>query len=447
MHADKFEHRGSSSISGESRESQSWCRYLRQYRQITARGYLSFLSILNHVADFVPLGRLYVIPLQYYLKCSWQRDLGLHVVIQLMDPFFLHMQWWERESNLSAGVPLTPQAPQITLLTDASKSGGSSIVREHAFWTLISSGDKMHINCLEMKAIHEAILSFQDLLRGKSVLVHSDNTRVVSHIKRQGGTHSMSLCVLTIQLFELCMSLGIVLQVTFIPGKRNVMADQLSRTSHVQLAEWTLAPNVSRRIQALYPDLQVDLLVTRWNTQLDLFVSPLPDLQAWAVDTLAISWDGMSAYAYPPTNLICQVLNKVIQSDVRLCLVAPMRKAQAWYPTLLSLLVDFPREIPVGRKLLSQIYHTNPGTLNLHIWLLANTSCLRRGFSEKVASRAIISHRPSSRSLYQSRWHRFECWCRGRNVDPYTTTISVIAVFLLFLLKSQKYHLLKSSVM
>ena len=63
---------------------------------------------------------------------------------------------------------------------------------------------------------------------------------------------------------------------------------------------------------------------------------------------------------------------------------------------------------------------------------------LEAGFSEKVASRAVRSHRESSRSLYQSRWHRFECWCHRRKVDPYTASVPVIGDFLIYLFEIAK---------
>ena len=47
----------------------------------------------------------------------------------------------------------------------------------------------LHINLLEMKAVIQTLAHFALQVSGKSVLVMSDNTTVVSYIKRQGGTH------------------------------------------------------------------------------------------------------------------------------------------------------------------------------------------------------------------------------------------------------------------
>ncbi|XP_046582716.1 uncharacterized protein LOC124290072 [Haliotis rubra] len=45
-------------------------------------------------------------------------------------------------------------------------------------------------------------------------------------------------------------------------------------------------------------------------------LSPVPDPLAWAVDALAISWEGMKTYAFLPPILLLQVLRKINQTRV-----------------------------------------------------------------------------------------------------------------------------------
>ena len=40
------------------------------------------------------------------------------------------------------------------------------------------------------------------------------------------------------------------------------------------------------------------------NNKLSLYVSPVPDTKAMAVDALNISWEALDSYAYCPTALI-----------------------------------------------------------------------------------------------------------------------------------------------
>ena len=366
-----------------------WIQCLRDYRVVLARDYLSFLGLLSHAADFIPLGRLRLRPLQFYLKCFWSLQLDLATPIHLDGNFFSHLEWWAVSANLSRGAPLSPPPSQLTLFTDASLSGWGAYLQgqsESGLWT----GDEasLHINELEMLAIHRAVLRFKHVLSMKPVLVMSDNTTVVSYIKRQGGTKSLSLCVRTIRLFELCQSLGMTLLVAYIPGSRNVAADAQSRRGQVLPAEWTLSRRVFQQIAYCFPGLQVDLFATRWNAQLDMFVSPFPDQSAWAVDALSLPWHGLVAYAYPPTNLIALVLKKVQSSSVRLVLVAPCWPTQPWFPLLLSLLVEIPLALPLDRKLLRQpdlgVFHSSPAHLRLHAWHVSGVDSLRRDFLNRL---------------------------------------------------------------
>ena len=56
---------------------------------------------------------------------------------------------------------------------------------------------------------------------------------------------------------------------------------------------------------------QVDLFTTHLNHNLPLYVSPVPDPNAWDIDALNINWTALTAYVYPPTAL----LHRVIQNQ------------------------------------------------------------------------------------------------------------------------------------
>ena len=72
-----------------------------------------------------------------------------------------------------------------------------------------------------------------------------------------------------------------------IPGRLNVLADILSRPSQMSSTVRSLHPPVFRAREWGIPLL--DLFATRWNHKLPLFVSPVPDPSAVAVDALSMS--------------------------------------------------------------------------------------------------------------------------------------------------------------
>ena len=84
---------------------------------------------------------------------------------------------------------------------------------------------------------------------------------------------------------------------------------------------------------------------------------------------------GLYAYAYPPTALIRQTLNKLILHRAELILIVPLWPKQEWFPDLLRLSIAFPLVLPPTAKLLkqsfSQHFHQRPRILNLHTWRLS----------------------------------------------------------------------------
>ena len=52
----------------------------------------------------------------------------------------------------------------------------------------------------------------------------------------------------------------------------------------------------------------MDLFATRFNHKLQLYVTPVQDNKALAIDALSMDWNHLHAYAFPPFILIPAVL-------------------------------------------------------------------------------------------------------------------------------------------
>ena len=130
----------------------------------------------------------------------------------------------------------------------------------------------------------------------------TDNSTVVAYINKQGGTHSAEMCALLWKIMTWCHRYQITLKARHIPGCLNVMADLLSRSNQVQSTEWSLHPQVFKQICLKW--------FTCLNHKVPLYVSPVPDQNAWDIDALNINWSGLTSYAYPPTALLHRVIKK-----------------------------------------------------------------------------------------------------------------------------------------
>ncbi|CAG2227401.1 unnamed protein product [Mytilus edulis] len=64
-------------------------------QSVTARQFLQLLGLLNSLADVIPLGRLHIRPLQFYLYKLWiAASQEWEALIPITQPLFPHLQWW-----------------------------------------------------------------------------------------------------------------------------------------------------------------------------------------------------------------------------------------------------------------------------------------------------------------------------------------------------------------
>ena len=314
------------------------------------------MGSLNWASGLIPLGRLYLRPLQrhFYSLSLTNRFTPLrksdpvvlaNLLRQRLDPGFL-----------TSGILIRPFQADYTIFTDASSQGWGTHMRDSKIsgtWTLIDR--KLHINCLELKAVTCALQHWAPLLQGHQVMIATDNSTVVSYINKQGGTRSTSLLRLTVELFLWLESQDITVRARHIPGCLNVIADHLSRPNQPIPTEWSLHPKIVKRIFRFWGTPEVDMFATLSNSHLPRFMSPVPEPRALGVDALSQDWQGRSMYMFPPFPLLSKVVLKLWSTQVaEVILVAPWWPSQPWFPHLLRLCVEHPLFLPYRQDLLSQ---------------------------------------------------------------------------------------------
>ena len=188
----------------------------------------------------------------------------------------------------------------------------------------------LHTNILELKAVFLAITSFHTHLMNKRVLVASDNATVVSYLNKQGGP-ILEMCLMIWQLMAFCKPRAILLRDRHIQGFLNVIADSLSPWDKIIQTEWSLHPKIFQRICQIYHRPVVDMFATKMNHKLPLYVSPVPDPNAMAVDALNISWEALNGYAYCPIALIPKMIKKMRTYACQMIVVAPGWPGMSWF--------------------------------------------------------------------------------------------------------------------
>ena len=340
------------------------------------RKLMSLIGLLTATEKQVHLGRLHMRPIQWHLKNNWRVPESLEKIIPIPKSLHPHLKWWLEEDNVVTGQPLHPLEHALQIFTDASKEGWGAHLNEHmarGSWSLPES--KLHINYLELKAVLLALQEFQALCMNKVVLVATDNTTVVAYINKEGGMKSGPLCALLWRILTWCTRNQVTLKARLIPGRLNVIADKLSRLGQTIQTEWSLNPEIFQAICNRWHTPQVDLFATRFNNKLPQFVSPVPDPQAWAVDALSLSWEGLDPYAFPPAAILGKVVEKLQDYPCnRIILIAPGWPNMPWFWDLVAMSSQIPLCLLSIPNLVSQpfnqVLHRNLSNLNLHAWLL-----------------------------------------------------------------------------
>ena len=194
------------------------------------------------------------------------------------DPLVLAnlLRRWQDPRFLTSGIPLRTFHAEFTIFTEASTQGwGAHLGDSQISGTWTHTDRKLHINCLELKAVIHALQHWAQVLQGHQVMIATDNSTVVSYINKQGGTHS--LLRLTVELLLWLEAQNIIVRARHIPGCLNMIADHLSRPNQPIPTEWSLHPEIVRRIFRVWGTPEVDMFATGSNSHLPRFMSPIPD--------------------------------------------------------------------------------------------------------------------------------------------------------------------------
>ena len=133
-----------------------------------------------------------------------------------------------------------------------------------------------------------ALKHFEHICRNQTVLIESPTGNTTCSLHKQGRA-------------SLCPSL----EKQYFGSVEH--ADKLSRHKQVIQTEWSLHQGIFNQICQRLRKPQIDLFSTRFNSKLPEFVSPVPDKEAWAVDSLSLSGEDMAGYAFLPTPLVTNV--------------------------------------------------------------------------------------------------------------------------------------------
>ena len=287
------------------------------------------------------------------------------------------LQWWSLCPSTLPSASLFPFVHDLTLTTDASSSGwGASLSNGLSASGSWSQLDLDHINFLELKAIYNGIMSLLPHIKNHSLKILTDNISCVFYLNKMGGTHSKSMCDLSLKIWRLLFENHISCKAFHIAGISNKFADKLSRNSlHSELQISHLA---FEKISALTPfPLKIDLFASRFSRKIPCFVSRTFDPLAWETDAFSFRWPEF-LYIFPPINLIHKILEKFKSDNVQHgLLLTPAWQSLSCLPVILELLCSHPIFIP---SIFVEGTFPTRRPFNLLAWPISSSFAKRRDF-------------------------------------------------------------------
>jgi len=302
--------------------------------------------------------------------------------------------WWAKMS-VEDTVPsqIWPVSKSATLTTDASLEGWGGILSSGQSVSEAWSDEEkiLHINLLELKAVFNSLSHFAPLLNPNSnILVQTDNIAAMHYINKIGGTKSIQMCCVSLEIWKFCESKNIKIEAIHIPGTENLIADFFSRCTsnnhEYYLSDQTF--NDLTLMLEFFP--KVDLFATGANNKVPRYVSWDYDPFAWKVDAFSFTWPD-NVYLFPPIIQINNSVKKIIEDRVDLgLLITPLWPGLPIIPKLVSLLIEDPIIIP-ERSL--QGLRSTRHPFQLVAWMLSTCSERQRVYrrrSEKLCSKALL---------------------------------------------------------
>ena len=318
--------------------------------QVSIRCISKFLGNLTSSFDGVPLGRMHYRHIEFDKTVSLKMARGNYEAHCYLSVEALNeIAWWIENIPTASGSIKTTPGIDYVIHTDASNEGwgaSDNINTDiNGRWSLREQ--MLHINALELKAIKLALYAYLPLQdRARHVRIKSDNTTAISYLNKKGGTHSMILNDMAVDIWEFCIDNGVHISAAHIPGKHNILADTASR-EFIDSAEWAIPQSNFDKITRRYGIPDIDLFASRLNHKVPTYASWKPDPASTIIDAMSVSWENKFIYLFPPFSMMWPILSKIEEDKVeRAIIIMPEWSTQSWYPRIMKKLLSSPMRIP-----------------------------------------------------------------------------------------------------
>ena len=210
------------------------------------------------------------------------------------------------------------------------------------------------------------------MIQGDIVQLGMDSKTAVAFCNKMGGTRSIILNKIALNLWDYVLSMGGWLKAIWVPRDCNQIADMLSKES-ILVWEFRLSPVMARTLWDKWFLPEVDCFASNQFHLLPKYYSFHPDPAATKRDAFSVLQWPSKIYAFPPVPLIAMTLDKIETDGILAIVVVPHWTTAKWWDKLRELLKEPPMHLGHYQSLLQPL----PGRKLPYLGVLV--ACLLKG--------------------------------------------------------------------
>lgn len=199
----------------------------------------------------------------------------------------------------------------------------------HGVWTAEESTKSS--TWRELMAVCCCLKSMSQVLTHQRVKWFSDNKGVTSIVHK--GSMKKELQDIALEIFSICISKSIYLEMEWIPRSENSLADYYSKIGE-DFDDWGLSLSLFDMIQSRFGIFSIDWFASEHNTKVERFFSRYWNTACLGVDAFTVSWAFEHGLFVPPISLVTRVLRKMMIDHAKGVLVIPLWRSAAFWPIL-----------------------------------------------------------------------------------------------------------------
>ena len=282
----------------------------------------------------------------HYIEPFAQRN-QWHRKITIAPEVRQRCQFWLRHLDEFNGIDMRRE-PDTAVEWDAAKAGSGMLAYGPGLMEIIHADRPLseqagHSNDWELWACIDLILTVLDQLRGRRLVLRSDNMFTVSYLKRGGG-HRRDCTKLVQALHEVFIVYHIdVIRVEHIPGVLNVFPDALSRYQDAQ-GDWAITPEALAGVRCWIhsqglPQFNVDAMASQLNHVTPTFCSRFREPGCSYVNFFTTDFRAADTVLWvnPPFSLMLRTLLHLQQAASCAYVVAPRKPEHPWWLPLATM--------------------------------------------------------------------------------------------------------------